>query len=142
MKGRPKGSLNKRTIARRAAANASPETHLHALSEMRQASIVLRNIMEEAINAYNSGQLFDEAKLAAMEFVANCVKDYIRAQKEIVPYEDAKLVNLKVSGDPANPLHHVQELDLSRLSDDQLLTLRPILVALAGPGGETPPGTH
>jgi hypothetical protein len=61
---------------------------------MRQASIILRNLMAEAHNAYNSGQLLDKAKLAAMEFLANCVKDYIRAQKEIVPYEDAKLVNL------------------------------------------------
>jgi hypothetical protein len=56
-------------------------------------------------------------------------------------YEDAKLVNLKVSGDPANPLHHVQELDLSRLTDEQILQLRAIRVALDGPGGETPP-TH
>jgi hypothetical protein len=91
--------------------------------------------MAEAHNAYKSGQLLDKAKLAAMEFLANCVN--IRAQKEIVPYEDAKLVNLKVSGDAANPLRTIQELDPSRLSDEQLLTLRSILAALAEPCAPT-----
>jgi hypothetical protein len=36
----------------------------------------------------------------------------------------SKLVSLKVGGDAANPVRNVQELDLSRLSDEQLLTLR------------------
>jgi hypothetical protein len=58
-------------------------------------------------------------------------KDYIKAREKIVPYEEHRLLAVEVSGDAANPLRHVQELDLSRLTDEQLETLRPILVALA-----------
>jgi hypothetical protein len=86
--GPRKGAKFRKTIGRTLLAappHASPEVQLHALSEMRQASIILRNLMDEAHNAYKSGQLIDKAKLAAMEFLAKCVRDYIRAQKEIVP---------------------------------------------------------
>jgi hypothetical protein len=43
--------------------------------------------------------------------------------------------------DAANPLRTVQELDLSRLTDEQLLQLRPILATLAEPARPPDDGT-
>jgi hypothetical protein len=68
-----------------------------------------------------------------VSFFNECLKNASRVLENIAPYEDPKLVSLKVGGDAANPLRTVQEIDLSRLTDEQLLQLRSILVALAEP---------
>jgi hypothetical protein len=84
----------------------------------------------------------EQQKLEDMDvkFFNECLLNAHRVLRDICPYDHAKLLAIKVSGDPANPLHHVQELDLSRLTDEQLLTLRS-LVALAEPARRPDDGT-
>jgi hypothetical protein len=60
---------------------------------------------------------------------------------QLAQYQQPKLCGVNVGGDAENPLRTVQELDLSRLTDEQLLTLRPILAALAEPVRRPDDGT-
>jgi hypothetical protein len=92
---------------------------------MRLSATLLRDIMVKAHKDMLAGT--GDAKL-----VRECIKDYIRAQKEVAPYEDAKLVSVKVAGDADNPLRSIIEMDLSNLTDDQLTALEPVLALLAG----------
>jgi hypothetical protein len=120
--GRAKGTPNKRTVG-----IAAPVPDFRALVEQRKiARIFLDQAEEEREKLRTTGKM-------DVSFFNECLKNASRVLEKIAPYEDPKLVSLKVGGDAANPLHHVQELDLSRLSDEQLLTLRSILVALADP---------
>jgi len=129
MKGRPKGSRNRRTLAR-LAAQATVDPGFDSLEQMRA---VAKQFLGQAAK--------EQQKLDGMDvkFFNECLLNAHRVLKDIAPYDHSKLLSIRVAGDAANPLRTVQELDLTRLSDEQLLTLRPILAALAGPGGEKPP---
>lgn len=76
-----------------------------------------------------------------VSFFNECLKNASRVLEKIAPYEDPKLVSVKVGGDHDNPLRTVQELDLSRLTDEQLLQMQSILAALAEPARPPDDGT-
>jgi hypothetical protein len=59
--------------------------------------------------------------------VAAAVKAYIAAQREIPPYEDAKLATITVQGDPKNPVQTVHTMNFGNLSDEQFVALGPLL---------------
>jgi hypothetical protein len=93
---------------------------VRALDEMRKAAVLLHNLMVEGVNRLRVGS-------ASPAEVSRLILDYLRAQREIAPYEDAKLVSIRVSGDRDNPVRVAHDIDLTRLSDEQLATLRPLL---------------
>jgi hypothetical protein len=76
---------------------------------MRLSAALLRNIMVKAHNDMLAG-------VGDVNLVRECIKDYIRAQEKVAPYEDAKLIALKVGGDADNPLRVIQEEGLPDIS--------------------------
>lgn len=90
--GPKKGTRYRMTIGREA-----PVPEFRALTEMRVAARILRNIMVEEINAKQAGA---KNKKALQE----ATKDYLRALKEIVPYEDPRLLAVAIAPPPPDRL--------------------------------------
>lgn len=107
---------------------------LRALDEMRFGAKVLRNMLVESLRAK------DEGKATKAE-VAAAAKDYIKAQAEITPYEDRRLASITVGGDADNPIRTVQQYDFSKLSDEQLEAVLPILRLLTPVADKDAPST-
>lgn len=91
--GRPKGSVGLLTIGREA-----PRPDYKALIEMRMAAKILRNIMVDAHNEYTAAK--PSQKKPLLSPLRESTKDYLRALKEIVPYEEARLAAITVALPP------------------------------------------
>jgi hypothetical protein len=140
--GRKPGSKDRLVVGREAPPPPPAlAAKLHALSEMRLAAGLLRNIMVKVHDDFLAGAPV-LASREAIEFVSARILAYIRAQKEIVPYEDPKLATVTLQGDKDNPLRMVQELDLSKLTDEQLAIMEPILMAIQPKLNEAPETQH
>lgn len=92
-KGRMTGTFKRLTIGREA-----PVPDYRALVEMRQAALILRNLMVEAHNAYTGADTKDKKGL--LPELREATKDYVRALREIVPYEDARLSAIAIVPPP------------------------------------------
>jgi len=125
--GRAIGTPNKRTVG-----IAAPVPDFRALVEQRKiARIFLDQAEEEQEKLRTTGK-------KDVSFFNECLKNASRVLEKIAPYEDPKLVSHRLGGDADNPLRTVQEIDLSRLTDEQLLTMRSIVVVLAEPAPSCP----
>jgi len=105
--GRPKGSPNRLDVGREA-----PPPDFRALTEMRVAARILRNLMVEELNAKQAGAKNKKALQLA-------TKDYLRALKEIVPYEDPRLLAVAIAPPPPErlPGDNARVIDLRIFED-------------------------
>jgi hypothetical protein len=138
--GRPPGSKSKRTIgsferqARKvralAAATAADKAEAPAVEDFR-ALDNLRTIAKQFMDQATAEKSKEGG--GDRRFFNECLERAARVLKDIVPYEAPKLVAIKVGGDRDSPLPTINELDLSRLTDEELETLGSILTRCTTP---------
>jgi hypothetical protein len=133
--GRPKGSLNKRTIGiaeqiremiKGKPARSPRAPDFDSLAEMRTSAKLLKNVLVKAYEKYQAGQL--DAETIRKQLI-----EYLKACAEIAPYEYSKLASVTLKTLPVDPM---------KLTDEQLATLEYIIAASsdsgADPSGEAP----
>lgn len=105
--GAKKGSRQRLIIGREA-----PPPDFRALTEMRVAARILRNLMVEELNAKQAGAKNKKA-------LQQATRDYLRALKEIVPYEDPRLLAIAIAPPPPErlPGDNARVIDLRIFED-------------------------
>lgn len=116
--GRGKGTKNKVHEPQREEARQLP-----------QAVPVLSQIMTYFMGAAAAEQ--QKGDQADKKLIAEMLREARTTAYQLANWQQPKLSAITVKGDKDNPLRTIAEYDFSKLSDEQLLILRPILQALA-----------
>jgi hypothetical protein len=110
--GRPLGSKNKSTLAREAEAAAAAVAADDAPRAVPTLSKIMKHFLDRADAEAAKEGGGDPAIITAMLVEARTTA------AQLAQYQQPKLCSVKVGGDAASPLRTVQELDLSRLTDE------------------------
>jgi len=136
---RPKGSKNKRTLAREARLRDSPGGAMAALSYAADdtPNLDCLSIMKEAMWHFRRKAMICLRNGIDDETVDGYVKDAAALADKVAPYYYPKLSALKVSGDKDNPLNGKDrdQLRAEILEEMRELGLFEDMAQLSGPQG-------
>ena len=118
--GRQKGTPNKLSIGRLKAAVATAAPEFDSLDRLR---LIAKHFLDQATAE-------GKKKNSNIRRINDCLDRAARVLRDIVPFEHPKLAAVKLGGDPDAPLN------LSGLTDAELVFFRRIMVKIEGDGAE------